>query len=164
MGESKKGFASLRPARSERPCAARKRAAGEDIGFARWLLRGGCLKYAYVCLCLPMSCHVLTLTLARMIADSRKGWFSLCHGNGNMGGQEPLAIPYLAMSTGRHSFKHNDAKRLIRAAEAAGKTVTGVTLNKDGAVTVLVDGVSSSAPKRDDEVETWIERQHANQG
>ena len=80
-----------------------------------------------------------------------------------MGGQEPLAIPYLAMSTGRHSFKHNDAARLIRAVEAAGKTVTGVIL-KDGAVTVLVDGDSSSAPKRDDEVETWIERQHANQG
>ena len=67
------------------------------------------------------------------------------------------------MSTGRHSFKHNDAKRLIRAAEAAGKTVTGVALNKDGVVTVLVDGDSSSAPKRDDEVETWIEK-HANQG
>jgi hypothetical protein len=98
-----------------------------------------------------------------MIADSREGWFSLCYGNGNMGGQEPLAIPYLAMSTGRHSFKHNDAARLIRAVEAAGKKITGVTL-RNGEVTVLVDSDSSSGPKRDDEVETWIERQHANQG
>ena len=61
-----------------------------------------------------------------------------------MGGQEPLAIPYLAMSTGRHSFKHNDAARLIRAVEAAGKTVTGVTL-RNGEVTVLVDGAQPAA-------------------
>jgi hypothetical protein len=43
-----------------------------------------------------------------------------------------------AMSTGRHSFKHNDAARLIRATEAAGLKVKGVTL--DGSkLTVLVD-------------------------
>jgi hypothetical protein len=48
------------------------------------------------------------------------------------------------MSTGRHSFKHNDAARLIRAVEAAGKKITGVTL-RDGAVTVLVEGVQPAA-------------------
>ena len=45
--------------------------------------------------------------------------------------------PISSMSTGRHSFKHNDAARLIRAVEAAGKKITGITL-KHGAVTVLV--------------------------
>jgi hypothetical protein len=43
------------------------------------------------------------------------------------------------MSTGRHSFKHNDAARLIRATAAAGLKVKGVTLN-GSTVTVLVDG------------------------
>jgi hypothetical protein len=42
------------------------------------------------------------------------------------------------MGTGRHSFKHSDAARLIRAVEAAGKKITGVTLN-NGVVTALVD-------------------------
>jgi hypothetical protein len=42
------------------------------------------------------------------------------------------------MPTGRHSFKHNDAARLIRATKAAGLTVKGVTLDK-GKVTLLVD-------------------------
>jgi hypothetical protein len=42
------------------------------------------------------------------------------------------------LSTGRHSFKHNDAARLIRATRAAGLTVKGVTLDK-GKVTLLVD-------------------------
>ena len=45
-----------------------------------------------------------------------------------------------AVSTGRHSFKLNDTARLIRATRAAGLKVKGVTL-KDGAVTILVDGV-----------------------
>jgi hypothetical protein len=45
----------------------------------------------------------------------------------------------LAMSTGRHSFKHNDAVRLIRVVEAAGKKITALTL-QNGVVTVLVDG------------------------
>jgi hypothetical protein len=44
----------------------------------------------------------------------------------------------LAMSTGRHSFKLNDTTRLLRAVEAAGKTIKSVTLN-NGAVTVAVD-------------------------
>ena len=48
------------------------------------------------------------------------------------------------MSTGRHSFKHNDAARLIRAVEAAGKKITSVTL-EDGKVTVLVDGAPPAA-------------------
>jgi len=43
------------------------------------------------------------------------------------------------MSTGKHTFRHNDAARLIRAAQAAGLTVRGVTL--DGRkVTLEVDG------------------------
>jgi hypothetical protein len=43
------------------------------------------------------------------------------------------------MSTGRHSFKHNDAVRLIRVAEAAGKKIAALTLH-NGVVTVVVDG------------------------
>jgi hypothetical protein len=35
------------------------------------------------------------------------------------------------MSTGRHSFRHTEAARLIRATEAAGLKVAGVTI-KDG--------------------------------
>jgi hypothetical protein len=35
------------------------------------------------------------------------------------------------MSTGRHTFKHTEATRLIRATEAAGLKVKGVTI-KDG--------------------------------
>ena len=42
------------------------------------------------------------------------------------------------MSTGRHAFKHNDCARLIRAVEAAGKKVRGVTLTGKS-VTVLID-------------------------
>jgi hypothetical protein len=57
------------------------------------------------------------------------------------------------MSTGRHSFKHNDAARLIRAIEAAGKTVTGVVL-KDGVVTVQVDGAQPAAGEND-KVNPW---------
>lgn len=62
------------------------------------------------------------------------------------------------MSTGRHSFKHNDVARLIRAVEAAGKTVTSVTL-KDGVVTALVDepagsNAAAAPPNEWDEVET----------
>jgi hypothetical protein len=47
------------------------------------------------------------------------------------------------MSTGRHSFKHNDAARLIRATAAAGLKVKGVTLN-GRAITVLVDDATAT--------------------
>ena len=42
------------------------------------------------------------------------------------------------MSTGRHAFKHNDCARLIRAVEAAGKTIRSITLN-NGSVTVAIE-------------------------
>ena len=42
------------------------------------------------------------------------------------------------MPTGRHSFKHNDMARAIRATKAAGLTVKSVTLDK-GKITLLVD-------------------------
>jgi hypothetical protein len=60
-----------------------------------------------------------------------------------------------AMSTGRHSFKHNDAARLIRATEAAGLKVKGVSLD-GGKVTVLVDDGRPSASNANpwDEVRT----------
>jgi hypothetical protein len=54
------------------------------------------------------------------------------------------------MPTGRHSFKHNDAARLIRAAMAAGLAVKGVRL-KDGAVTVLIE----DDPAQGDEPNDW---------
>jgi hypothetical protein len=46
------------------------------------------------------------------------------------------------MSKGFHSFRHNDAARLIRATEAAGKKVKGVTL-KDGVVRIEVDDAAA---------------------
>jgi hypothetical protein len=52
------------------------------------------------------------------------------------------------MSTGRHSFKHNDAARLIRATAAAGMKVKGVTL-EHGKVTVLVDNGDQPAVNGD---------------
>ena len=47
------------------------------------------------------------------------------------------------MSAGKHTFKHTDAARLIRATEAAGLKVKGVTL-KDGTVRVEVDGETAA--------------------
>jgi len=67
------------------------------------------------------------------------------------------------MSTGRHSFKHNDAARLIRAIEAAGKTIKSVTLN-EGKVTVTVgQQQASESIKGDDDVESWMKKHHADQ-
>lgn len=64
------------------------------------------------------------------------------------------------MSTGRHSFKHNDATRLIRAAKVAGLNIKGVALDS-GKVTVLVGddetGISVDAPnpwERDDNAQS----------
>ena len=54
------------------------------------------------------------------------------------------------MSTGRHSFKHSDAARLIRAAEAAGKKVKGISL-EGKRITVLVD----EGAKTDDGKNPW---------
>jgi hypothetical protein len=51
------------------------------------------------------------------------------------------------MSAGRHSFKHNDAARLIRAAEAAGKKVKGMSL-EGKRVTVLFDDATASRPSQ----------------
>jgi hypothetical protein len=59
----------------------------------------------------------------------------------------------LAMSTGRHSFKHNDAARLIRASEAAGLKVKAVTLDGNR-VTVLVDDGNAST---DNTTNPWDE-------
>jgi hypothetical protein len=63
-------------------------------------------------------------------------------------------LGFSIMSTGRHAFKHNDCARLIRAVEAAGKKVKGVTLSGK-TVTVLVDdGIASSAANPWDQVLT----------
>ena len=78
--------------------------------------------------------------------------FLSCSRDGNMSLQQTF-WPISSMSTGRHSFKHNDAARLIRAVEAAGKKITGVTL-KDGAVTVLVGGAPHSA-SGNDKINPW---------
>ena len=52
------------------------------------------------------------------------------------------------MTAKRHSFKHNDAARLIRATKAAGCNIKGVTL-RDGTVRVEVDDNASTAPAAD---------------
>jgi hypothetical protein len=46
------------------------------------------------------------------------------------------------MSSGKHSFRHTDAARLIRATTAAGLKVTQVVL-KDGAVRLDVDRMAA---------------------
>jgi hypothetical protein len=51
---------------------------------------------------------------------------------------------YRIMATGRHSFKHNDMARAIRATKAAGLTIRSVTLN-GGAITLLVDAPAAAA-------------------
>jgi hypothetical protein len=48
------------------------------------------------------------------------------------------------MSTGKHTFKHTDAARLMRATKAAGLKVKGVTLDK-GKVTVMVDDAPATS-------------------
>jgi hypothetical protein len=63
------------------------------------------------------------------------------------------------MSAGRHSFKHNDAARLVRAVEAAGKKVSGVRLDRSGAVTVLIDDKPDAAASS--ELDGWLEK-HGN--
>lgn len=52
------------------------------------------------------------------------------------------------MSTGRHTFRHTEAARLIRATTAAGLKIKGVTLD-EGKVTVLVD---DDAPADDSKI------------
>jgi hypothetical protein len=63
------------------------------------------------------------------------------------------------MPSGRTSFKHNDAARLIRATKAAGCAVKGVTL-KDGVVTVLVEEGAAGAERAatDREFEEFVAR------
>jgi hypothetical protein len=56
------------------------------------------------------------------------------------------------VSKGRHSFKLNDAARLMRAVEEAGLKVKGVML-KGETLTVLVDG--PKATKNDDNPNPW---------
>jgi hypothetical protein len=59
------------------------------------------------------------------------------------------------MSAGRHSFKQNDAARLIRAAQTAGMKVTSMTL-KDGTVTVLLDGEQPATGPTKNDLDTWM--------
>jgi hypothetical protein len=66
------------------------------------------------------------------------------------------------MSAGRHSFKHNDAARLIRATTAAGLKVKSVTLEK-GKVRLETDDAGANREPETDTNE-WDERikQNAN--
>jgi hypothetical protein len=60
------------------------------------------------------------------------------------------------MSSGRHSFKHNDAARLIRATAAAGFKVKGVALDA-GKVTILVDDSAAKADDSNHKSNPWNE-------
>jgi hypothetical protein len=53
------------------------------------------------------------------------------------------------MSTSRHSFKHNDAARLIRAAEAAGKKVKGMSLEGKRVTLQFDDDTKAKAEAND---------------
>jgi len=48
------------------------------------------------------------------------------------------------MSTGKFTFKHTDAKRLIRAAKDEGLKVTGLTVDRDGNIRVETDSSVSA--------------------
>ena len=64
------------------------------------------------------------------------------------------------MSTGRHSFKLNDAARFMRAVKAAGLEAASFVLDpKSGKITVVV---KSGGGESNDEVENWVKKQHAD--
>jgi hypothetical protein len=52
------------------------------------------------------------------------------------------------MSRGRCSFRQRDVARLVKAARAAGLTVTGVRVDKSGAIEVVI-AESAVQPKDD---------------
>jgi hypothetical protein len=58
------------------------------------------------------------------------------------------------MATGRHSFKHNDMARAIRATKAAGLTVKSVTLD-NGKITLLVGDEPPPAAGEDGNPNPW---------
>jgi hypothetical protein len=64
------------------------------------------------------------------------------------------------MSTGPQRFKLSETKRLLRAAQAMGLKIKGLTLNDAGKPTILVD---DGEPAKNNELDTWIEKKHANQ-
>jgi hypothetical protein len=66
---------------------------------------------------------------------------------------KPKSLEPFLMSTGRHTFKHTDARRLVLAARDAGLKVRGLTLDRDGNITVLAD--DSEAPSGDDNSNPW---------
>jgi hypothetical protein len=64
------------------------------------------------------------------------------------------------MSAGRYSFKMRDTARLVRAVEAAGKKIRGVSLT-GSTVTVLIDDGEGSVPAQPSDLDTWMEK-HAD--
>jgi hypothetical protein len=58
------------------------------------------------------------------------------------------------MSTGRHSFRHNDLARALRATKAAGLKVKGVTL-RDGKPYVEIDDAPAATPVPRDPPNPW---------
>ena len=65
------------------------------------------------------------------------------------------------MSLGRHSFKLNDAARLVRALKAAGLSILRVELD-NGKVIAVTDSEAAAGRKPGDEVEDWVSK-HAHQ-
>ena len=65
------------------------------------------------------------------------------------------------MSTGRHSFKHSDAARLIRAAEAAGKKVKGMSLEGKRVTLQFDDETPAAAPAPRDPPNPWEQNDDA---
>ena len=68
------------------------------------------------------------------------------------------------MSLGRHSFKLNDAARLVRALKAAGLSILRVELDNGKVIAVTDSEAAGRKPGEEvpgDEVEDWVSKQHA---
>ena len=62
------------------------------------------------------------------------------------------------MSLGRHSFKLNDAARLVRALKAAGLSISRVELDNGKVIAVTGSAETVADRKPGDEVDDWVSK------
>ena len=65
------------------------------------------------------------------------------------------------MSRGLHAFKQTDVTRAIKAAEAAGKEVARVEIDRDGKIVIVVG--KQEMPKVETDVDRWLQEHNAHQ-
>jgi hypothetical protein len=61
------------------------------------------------------------------------------------------------MSRGPYRFKQTDVARAIRGAQAAGVNITGVKIDTDGQITVLI-GPGGTAVEKSELLDDWLRR------